>query len=183
MPQPSLPKRLTSTLQGSKLSQTNKGPLGVRIAHLQKSSSRHQDPRRQTRAYCNDVSTMGTVRWCIHRAECGKQNHPTGKTYLAHSGCQVLVLSLSMTPVLHFTNCVHHHSTPLAQPTPKSEYHSEIVAKRESVSHCSSEFKKKGFIKEQKCWEKTRTVLKSTFLFVYDPIVHFCFQNRSLIIR
>jgi len=33
-------------------------------------------------------------------------------------------------------------------PTPKSEYHSGIVAKRESVSCCSNEFKKKGFIKE-----------------------------------
>ena len=37
----SLLKPLTSTLQRTKLSQTNKGPLGVRIANLRKSSSRH----------------------------------------------------------------------------------------------------------------------------------------------
>ena len=33
-------------------------------------------------------------------------------------------------------------------PTPISEYHSGTVAKRESVSSCSIDFKKKDFIKE-----------------------------------
>jgi len=71
-----------------------------RLGCHQRWVQKNQDPRRQTPAHCNDVSTMGTVRWYIHQVEWGQQNHPTGKTYLAHSSCQVLVLWLSMTPVL-----------------------------------------------------------------------------------
>jgi len=57
-------------------------------------------------------------------------------------------------------------------PTPKSEYHSGIVAKRESVSRCSSEFKEKGFTKNKNAGKKHGlSRLKSTFLVVYDPIV------------
>ena len=39
----------------------------------------NQDPQRQTPTDCNDVSTMGTVRWYIHRVECSQQDHPIGK--------------------------------------------------------------------------------------------------------
>jgi len=90
--------------------------LGCHQRRVQK----NQNPQRQTPADCNDVSTMGIVRWYIHRVECGQQYHPTCKTHLAHSGWQVLVLWLSMTPVLHFTNCTHNHSTLLTYPRQKT---------------------------------------------------------------
>jgi len=41
-----------------------------------------------------------------------------------------------------------------------------MVAIRESVSRCSSEFKKKSFIKEQKRWKKTRAVTTQKYFFV-----------------
>jgi len=88
-----------------------------------------QDPQRQTPADCNDVSTVGTVRWYIHRVECGQQDHPTGKTHLVHSGCRVLVLWLSMTPVLNFTNCIHNHFTPLIHPRRKANITVEQLRK------------------------------------------------------
>jgi len=46
------------------------------------------------------------------------------------------------------------------------------------VSHCSSEFKKKVSSKDKNAGKKHwLSRLKGTFLFVYDPIVLFCFQN------
>jgi len=59
----------------------------------------------------------------------------------------------STCTLTEYDSCVRFHKLytqpfhTLNIPTPKSEYHSGIVAKRESVSRCSSEFKKKDFIK------------------------------------
>ena len=93
-------------------------------------------------------------------------------------------------------------------PTPKSEYHRGTVAKGESVSRCLTyprqkantteeqlrkgnlchaalvSLRKKVSSKNKNAGKKHRlSRLKSTFLFVHDPIVLFCSRNSSLIIR
>jgi len=150
-----------------------------------KTSSKNQDPQRQTPANCNQFpSHMGTVRWYIHRVECGQQDHPTGKTHLAHSGYQVLVLWLSMTPVLHFTNCIHNHSTPSTYPRQKANTTVEQLRKGNPCHAVLVSLRKKISSKNKNAGKKHGlSRLKSTFLFVYDPIVLFCFRNSSLIIR
>ena len=98
----------------------------------------------------------------------------------------------STCTLTEYDSCVTFHKLytqpfhPLndTKPTPKSEYYSGIVAKRESVSRCSSEFRKKVSSKNKNAGKKHGlSRLKSTFLFVHDPMVLFCFQNSSLIIR
>jgi len=48
------------------------------------------------------------------------------------------------------------------------------------VSRCSSEFRKKVSLKNKNAGKKHGlSRLKSTFLFIHDPIVLSCFQNIS----
>ena len=122
----------------------------------------------------------------FHREECSQPDHPTGKTYLAHCGCQVLVLWLSMTPVLHFTNCIHNHSTPLTTHNPRQKANTTVEQLRKG-NPCHAvlvSLRKKVSLKNKNAGKKHGlSRLKSTFLFVYDPIVFFCLQNSSLTIR
>jgi len=149
-----------------------------------KTSSKKSRPSKTNACWCNDVSTMGTVRWYIHRVECGQQDHHTGRTHLVHSGCRVLVLWLSMTPVLYFTNCIHNHSTPLTYPRRKANTTVEQLRKGNPCHAVLVILRKKISSKNKNAGKKHGlSRLTSTFLFVYDPIVLFCFRNSSLIIR
>jgi len=57
---------------------------------------RHQDPQGQEPVDCNDVSTLGTVRWCLHQVERGQRNHPASERKNARGGRQVPVLCPSL---------------------------------------------------------------------------------------
>jgi len=126
------------------------------------------------------------LQWCINHGNCA-MNHspsrvrPTRSSYLRKISCaQWLPSTCTLT---EYDSCVTFHKlyTQLFHtlndtwPTPKSEYHSGIVAKRESVTRCSSELKKKVSSKNKNAGKKHGlSRLKST-LFLYDPIVLFCF--------
>jgi len=133
------------------------------------------------------------LQWCINHGSCAMIHSPSGvrptrSPYRQNTPCaQWLPSTCTLT---EYDSCVTFHKLythpfhTLNIPTPKSEYHSGTVAKRESVSRCSSEFKEKNSSKNKNAGKKHGlSRLKSIFLFVYDPIVLFCFHNSSLIIR
>ena len=89
----------------------------------QRRAQNHQDLQKQEPSDCNDVSTMGNMRWFIYHVEYSQQDHPTCKKHLAHSGCQTPVLWLSMT----LTNRIHEHITPLTTHNPRQDANTKAV--------------------------------------------------------
>jgi len=133
------------------------------------------------------------LQWCIKHGNCAMIHsssgvRPTRSPYRQNTPCaQWLPSTCTLN---EYDSCVTFHKLyaqpfhTLNIPTPKSEYHSGIVAKRESVSRCSSEFKMKGFLKRIKTLEKNTDCHDPKVLFcLYMILVLFCFQNSSLIIR
>jgi len=133
------------------------------------------------------------LQWCINHGNCAMIHSPGGvrptrSHYRQKIPCaQWMPRTCTLT---EYDSCVTFHKlyTQLfhtlndTQITPKSEYYSGIVAKRESVPHCSSEFRKKVPSKNKNAGKKHGLWrLKSTFLFIYDPIVLFCFQNSTTV--